>query len=750
MVSDLTLIHGGRRRNMGANGGRSGHKHKITDEFFQRPAILGATTFGAQIAALFANAGILVRLYDKPLPDDPNGIAKAAIEKLHSSHPPPLSGPETANWIEARNYQDHRGLLAEHDLIIECLDEDSSAKRGLWSRLAPYLARDCVLMSYSSGLSINEISHALPAGLRSRYIGIHFFRPPRFQRLIELVPIRHSDVRLINKVTDYFRGYFDFDVIQAPDKPNYITTRLIIGLANIAFYHFERSGISLPEFEGLTRMIGHSSVGGLCHLLDHIGLDRAIASAGRTPVAEQRRFGDMLNVPPWFAFLAEKGRLGRAVHRGFYDYSYKPYMLEDMDGQRHESIKVDTQLYHAFRQRDWQTLYHSSDSQAQFVCAVLRDWWQYAIYLAADSGISPEIIDTILIRAFSWETGLYSLSREFGLAEVEAACRLDASQGLLGYDPLPFWADQRKVVSRKAQPSNPFISEARLLYKRMVSSSWVYRDKMLVWQPHKEMLSAEPALIHELLEACAYARRAELYLLVYHHGSSFGELSEWPESEEGLARFSDLHRDLNELVMALHTHPRSIIMSFSGILGDFGAAIIMQADQVLLDVNVKWHMQASANDLPSMGAAWFEWLRRLPYLSRMQNLEQLYAVLSRIATICPPEDVRRGRTMGILRMHDRILLSRSKLVETTAEVVDSWINAPQPRMARNAQYQLAPEDAAILYQRAELTDRPELYHALLDLLTAQSQNMTVSLQMLLEQERALYLQRLSAKCRDFQ
>ncbi|MBV7434688.1 3-hydroxyacyl-CoA dehydrogenase family protein [Cardiobacteriaceae bacterium TAE3-ERU3] len=730
---------------MGINGGKSGNKHKIADEFFQRPAILGATTFGAQIAALFANAGILVRLYDKPLPDDPNGIAKAAIEKLHSSHPPPLSGPETANWIEARNYQDHRGLLAEHDLIIECLDEDSSAKRGLWSRLAPFLARDCVLMSYSSGLSMNEISHALPAGLRSRFIGIHFFRPPRFQRLIELIPIRHSDVRLINKVADYFRGYFDFDVIEAPDRPNYITTRLIIGLTNIAFYHFERSNISLPEFEGLTRMVGHCPIGGLCHLLDHIGLDRVIEGAKRSTPAEKMQFGEMLDISPWFEQLAEQGRLGRAAYHGFYDYSYKPYMLEDMDGQRHESIKVDADVYQAFRKRDWQALSQSSHPQAQFICALLRDWWQYALYLVADVGIAPDVIDTILIQAFSWETGLYKLSREFGLAEIEASCFADAKQEVLTYNPLPFWQHQRKVVARKAQPSNPFISDARLLHKQEVSSSWVYQDKMLVWQPHKDTLTAEPALVHELLEACAYARQAELYLLVYHHGRSFGELSGWPDSEEALARFADLHHDLNELVMALHTHPRSVIMSFSGILGDFGAAIIMQADQVLLDVNVKWYMQASANDLPSMGAIWFEWLRRLPYLSRAQNLEQLYAVLSRIATICPPEDVRRGRAMGILRAHDRVVLSRQKLVEVTAEAVDSWVKSFQPRMTRNAQYQLAPEDAATLYQRAELTDRPELYIALLNLLTAQKQNMTVSLQMLLEHEQALYMQRLGSK-----
>lgn len=719
-------------------------KDKIgaADVSFHRPAILGATPFGAQVAALFANVGIRVRLYDKPHADEPNYFAQQAIAALNHMRPSPLGGAEVSAWIEARNFRDHWSLLSEHDLLIECLPDQIALKQGLWSRIAPALARDSVVLSHSAGLSISEISNALTPALRARFMGVHFFRPPRYQHLVELIPYRNSDVRLLHKLRAYFTEYFGCAVIEAPDTPNYISTRLIYGLINIAFYHYQAFGLSLAAFEALTQMMIGRSLGGLCHLLDHIGLDRLRDC--QLEADEEALFGDMLHPPTLFQTMLAAKRSGREVMHGFYDYHYKPYLLSDAQGRSCPSFRIDMALRMAFIRHDWAALCAAQDQYGQFVHALLRDWWQYAAYLARATNLPPEQLDTILARGFSWQTGLYGLVQEFGVAAVEQSTRADAAAGRITYPLQALWPQQRLQATRKAQPSNPFVSQARLLAEHERSATWIYRDGLLVWQPRNERVALDDVLLHELLNACSYARRAELYLLIYHHGLTFGGINDLQHLQHSATRRDRYHHLLRELLMALRTHPCAVMASLCGTLGDVGMAILMQADQLLLDIDLHWKLYAPMSGLPPLGGVWFEWLRRLPYLSREHYLEQVHAILCRVVTLQQPGDAHSSRTVGILRVHDRVISSRKALVQATVALADAWLDTRQPRTPRQAQYQLAPHDVAILANRAGASSQPELYLDLLDLLTGQKQNMTVSLRMLLEQEHTL-LARLQAQ-----
>ncbi len=163
----------------------------------KKVAVLGAGVMGAQIAAHLVNVRVPVVLFDLPAKGADgsvaateaarNGIATRAIEGLKKIKPAPLGVADEAALIQPANYQDHLGLLKECDLVIEAIAERMDWKLDLYRQIAPHVAPHAILASNTSGLSITKLSEALPEAIRPRFCGIHFFNPPRYMALVELI-----------------------------------------------------------------------------------------------------------------------------------------------------------------------------------------------------------------------------------------------------------------------------------------------------------------------------------------------------------------------------------------------------------------------------------------------------------------------------------------------------------------------------------------------------------------------------------
>ena len=154
----------------------------------RKAAVLGAGVMGAQIAAHLANAGIPALLYDLPAKDgDPDGLVVKAIAGLAKLEPAPLAAKDRAAAIEAANYGSDLARLAECDLVIEAIAERLDWKRDLYEKIAPHLAPTTILASNTSGLSLAALSGAVPERMRPRFCGVHFFNPPRYMHLVELI-----------------------------------------------------------------------------------------------------------------------------------------------------------------------------------------------------------------------------------------------------------------------------------------------------------------------------------------------------------------------------------------------------------------------------------------------------------------------------------------------------------------------------------------------------------------------------------
>ena len=154
----------------------------------KKVAVLGAGVMGAQIAAHLVNVKVPVVLFDLPAKEGPkNGIVTKAVEGLKKLKPSPLGVADDAALIQQANYEEHMHLLKECDLVIEAIAERMDWKLDLYTKIAPHVAKHAILASNTSGLSITKLSEVLPESIKPRFCGIHFFNPPRYMTLVELI-----------------------------------------------------------------------------------------------------------------------------------------------------------------------------------------------------------------------------------------------------------------------------------------------------------------------------------------------------------------------------------------------------------------------------------------------------------------------------------------------------------------------------------------------------------------------------------
>src|SRR5438105_10603059 len=163
----------------------------------RKVAVLGAGVMGAQIAAHLVNVKVPVVLFDLPAKEGPkNGVVTQAIEGLKKLKPAPLGVADDAALIQQANYEEHLELLRDCDLVIEAIAERMDWKLDLYKRLAPFVAPHAIVASNTSGLSITKLSEALPAEIKPRFCGIHFFNPPRYMYLFELIATPTTDAHI--------------------------------------------------------------------------------------------------------------------------------------------------------------------------------------------------------------------------------------------------------------------------------------------------------------------------------------------------------------------------------------------------------------------------------------------------------------------------------------------------------------------------------------------------------------------------
>ena len=413
----------------------------------RKVAVLGAGVMGAQIAAHLVNCRVPVVLFDLPAKEGPkNGIVTKAVENLKKLKPAPLGIPEDAVLIEAANYEEHLAKLGECDLIVEAIAERMDWKLDLYQRIAPAVAPHALVASNTSGLSITKLSEALPEAIRPRFCGIHFFNPPRYMSLVELIATPATQPGVLDQLEAFVTSGLGKSVVRAKDTPNFIANRVGIAGMMATIKEAANFGLSYDVVDDLTgKKLGRAS-SGTFRTADVVGLD-TMAHVVKT--MQDNLSGDpffpLYATPPVLAGLIEKGALGQKTGAGFYKKVGKDILR--LDPAKGEYVpaggKADDLVARILKKAPAERLKllrESSNPQAQFLWAILRDGFHYAaVHLEAIADCARDV-DFAMRWGFGTSQGPFELWQEAGWQQVAQWVKADIDAGkALSTAPLPDW-----------------------------------------------------------------------------------------------------------------------------------------------------------------------------------------------------------------------------------------------------------------------------------------------------------------------
>ena len=413
----------------------------------RKVAVLGAGVMGAQIAAHLVNCKVPVVLFDLPAKEGPkNGIVTKAIENLKKLKPAPLGVPEAAALIEAANYEEHLARLGECDLVIEAIAERMDWKLDLYTKVAPALAPHAIVASNTSGLSITKLSEALPEAIRPRFCGIHFFNPPRYMVLVELIATPATRPEVLDQLETFVTSALGKGVVRAKDTPNFIANRVGIAGMLATMKEAETFGLSYDVVDDLTgKKMGRAS-SGTFRTADVVGLDTmAHVITTMQDTLQSDPFYPIFATPPVLAALIGKGALGQKTGAGFYRKVGKDILRLDPakadyvpSGGKAEPI-VERMLKKPIAER-LKLLRESSHPQAQFVWALLRDGFHYAAVHLESIAECARDVDFALRWGFGMKQGPFEAWQEAGWQQVAKWIQEDIEAGkALSKAPLPDW-----------------------------------------------------------------------------------------------------------------------------------------------------------------------------------------------------------------------------------------------------------------------------------------------------------------------
>ena len=382
----------------------------------RKAAVLGAGTMGSRIAAHLANAGLPVVLLDIPAPSGArSAIASQALEALKKNKPAAFYDPAYAAHISVGNFDDDLGLLAGCDWVIEAVTENLAIKQTLLDKVVPHLTPGAILTTNTSGLPVASIAAKLPEVVRRRWFGTHFFNPPRYMRLVEIIPTPEADPAAIAAVAHFADVLMGKEVVFARDTPNFIANRIGVFIMLESVRLMLEEDLTIEEVDALTGSVIGWPRTGTFRLADMVGIDVLAHVAAN--------FEGSGAMPPFVAAMLERKWLGDKTKQGFYkkekDAAGKEVRLV-LDWKTLEYIpairpKLPSleMAKNAERLPDRLAQLLSGDVRkdktARFHWRLLSGLWNYAADCLPEIADDAASVDRAMRAGFNWEMGPFQL-----------------------------------------------------------------------------------------------------------------------------------------------------------------------------------------------------------------------------------------------------------------------------------------------------------------------------------------------------
>jgi 3-hydroxyacyl-CoA dehydrogenase len=401
----------------------------------RRAAVLGAGTMGARIAAHLANAGIPVLLLDM-VPDGDGGgrsrLALGALSALAKLKPAALYEPSLARLITPGNFEDDLGKLAQCDWVVEAVTENLEIKTALLARVLPHLGGEALLTTNTSGLPVGRIAAALGGG-RDRFFGTHFFNPPRYMRLLEVIATEQSDPATVASFAAFADRILGKEVVFANDTPNFIANRIGVAVMFTAATLMIDQGLTIEEVDALTGPALGWPRTGTFRLADMVGIDVLAHVAANFPQGVfPGRFSEIL------AEIVRRGWLGDKASQGFYKKTRgadgkDERLVLDLDKLEYRPASkaglpaLDMAKNAGTIEERLRLLLANDpakDKAARFLWPFLASLWNYAAERIGEVTDNVHSIDAAMRAGFNWELGPFQMWDAAGVRETVS--RMDA------------------------------------------------------------------------------------------------------------------------------------------------------------------------------------------------------------------------------------------------------------------------------------------------------------------------------------
>lgn len=662
--------------------------------------VIGAGAMGSGIAALAASAGCRVVLLDIPGDPDPtspnrSAPAKNGLQKAVKSKPASFMEAAAAARVRTGNTDDHLHLLADCDWLCEAIIELAEPKQQLFARIEALMKPSAIISSNTSGIPMSTLLDGRSEKFRRRFLGTHFFNPPRYMHLLEIIPTAETDHAVIGAMREFAERTLGKGIVIAKDVPGFIANRLgVFGMVGTMRRMMEH-GLTVDEVDGLTgSLIGRARTATM-RTADLSGLD--VLAHVTTGVGAAT--GEDLSLPDWVLDLVKEGKLGDKTGGGFYtktktgtltyDWKTKAYVPQ----QRLEGGDIGQAIRMPIAQR-LPAAIQIPGAQGAFLRDHLVDAAHYALTLASSLGHDIVGIDRAMEWGYGWEAGPFRIMDVLGLEWLaqEFAARGLAAPPLLERAHGAFYRDGEYLTfegTYEPLPSIPgrvalatLATHGRVLEDNGLSRLIDLGDGVACFEFRSKMNSLGDGVLTGLASALRKVEKSGFAGLVignddaraFSVGADLSQVSfavaagAWDDIAASCKAFQDS-------VMSIRRAPFPVVVAPAGMTLGGGAEFTLHADAVQAHAETYMGLVEAGVGLLPGGGGTKELLMR--FTAELQNYEEvdLFAAVKRafklIAFATTSTSAHEARAQGYIRSHDRISMNRDhQIADAKARVLD--------------------------------------------------------------------------------
>ena len=642
-------------------------------------AVLGAGTMGAQIAAHFANAGVPVVLLDLTAE-----AARDGLKRARSLKPDPFFTPDAISRIETGGFDTDLARLADVDWIMEAVVEQFEIKRALLERVDAVRRPGTIVSSNTSGIPIASLAEGRSDDFRKHWLGTHFFNPPRYLHLVELIPTADTDPAIVERVSHFADHRLGKGVVLARDTPNFIGNHLALYGVMLTLKALETGRYTIEEIDAITGPALGRPKSATFRTMDIAGVDILAHVA--------RNLG--FKLPAFVHAMVEKGWVGEKAGQGFYKrvktatgtdiLTLDPATLEYRPKQSARLASLEAARSIDDTATRIRTLWQGKDKAGDFLRETLEPTLRYAVTVAPDIAYSPEDVDRVMRWGFGWELGPFAIMDALGIGGSEAAGpRVDRATG--GPSPLDqpgdllilkAARDRQQVVRKNAGASLVDLGDGVLALEFHAKMNAIGGDQIQMMHAGVKEAAANFAALVVGNDAANFSAGANLMLLLLE-----AQEGNWDEIDMMIRAFqASTH--------ALRYADVPVIVAPAGLTLGGGCEIALHGDRVQAAAESYIGLVEVGVGLIPGGGGTKEMLARAVHGLPANHADLLPFVQRAFETIgfakvsTSAADARR---LGFLGDADRVTMNRERLMADAKayalERVEEGYQRPAPRTA---------------------------------------------------------------------